>query len=651
VGRQYDLELEKIDLTYEHLTTVAIDEVSAFVSIAREHPLLSIGSGGSFTSAVFASLLHQHAGNMAMPITPLEIVSLDYPLNKMSLIFLSAGGSNSDLLISFHLAVREEPRNLMVLCATRESSLKKIAKDYHYVDLFEFESLAGRDGFLATNSMLGFVMLLTRAYRDYISISYEIPKSLDSLVHPHVSRPEFLEQLSNDLSALVGKDTIITLYGKWGKPAAIDIESKFTEAALGNVQLADYRNFAHGRHNWLDKERKRTGLLALITADDRKLASSTLALVPQDIPVVRLFSESPGPIAAVSLLIKTLYTVGIIGKAKGIDPGRPKITLFGRRIYSLRMPIPPEKKLLYLKSPSLKSAAILRKIRAQGHLLKKSPDIIQFWTNAHQRFVEKMEEARYGSIVLDYDGTLCDPRKRFSGLSEEVSKMLVRLLEKGAMIGVATGRGKSVRDDLRRAIPTSYWGQILVGYYNGSDIGLLQDETHPNRDLDMNPGLKSLELALKDLGDLQNFVKYECRPNQITFETAGLSTLDEIVIILSSLVRKSDIRDIKLLRSSHTVDFVASKVSKLSLVKMMMQTAGNCEAPVLCIGDKGEWPGNDFELLGSKYSLSVDEISSDPETCWNLAPFGHRNVQATMDYLRAIVIENGLIYFTQKRIK
>ena len=651
MGRLFDLELEKIDLTYEHLTTVAIDEVSAFVSGAREHPLLSLGSGGSFTSAVFASLLHQHTGNMAMPITPLEMVSLDHPLHKMSLIFLSAGGSNSDSLISFRLAVRGEPRHLMVLCAKKESPLQKVAKDYHYVDLFEFESPAGRDGFLATNSMLGFVMLLTRAYRNYLSISYEIPKSLDSLVHPHISKAEFLEQLSNDLSALVGKDTIVTLYGKWGKPAAIDIESKFTEAALGNVQLADYRNFAHGRHNWLDKERKRTGLLALMTADDRKLATSTLALIPQDIPVVRLFSESPGPIAAASLLIKALYTVGIIGKARGIDPGCPKIPLFGRRIYSLRMPIPPEKKMMCLKSPSLKSAAILRKIRAQGHLLKESPDLIQFWTSAHQRFVEKIEEARYGSIVLDYDGTLCDPRKRFFGLSEEMSKMLLRLLEKGAMIGVATGRGKSVRDDLRRAIPRSYWGRILIGYYNGSDIGLLQNETHPKRDLDMNPRLKSLELSLKDLGDLQNSVKYECRPNQITFETAGLSTLDELVIILSSFLRKSEIKDVKLLRSSHTIDLVAPGVSKLSLVKMMMQTSENCEAPVLCIGDKGEWPGNDFELLGSEYSLSVDEVSPDPKTCWNLAPFGHRNVQAAMGYLRAIMIENGLIYFTQKRIK
>ena len=370
VGRVYDSELEKINLTYEHAATVAIDDLIAFASAAREHPLLSLGSGGSFTSAVFASLLHQHTGNMAMPITPLGMVSRDYPLNKMSLLFLSAGGRNNDLLMSFKLAVREEPRQLMALCGANKTLLRQIAENYHYVDFFEFESPAGRDGFLATNSTLGFVTLLLRAYADQVSISYDVPKSIDSLVYPHISRSEFLEQLGNDLSAIAGKETLVVLYGKWGEPAAIDIQSKFMEAALGNVQLADYRNFAHGRHNWLDKERRRTGLLALITSEDQEISASTLALVPQDIPVVRLFSEGPGPIAAVGLLFKALHIVGMAGKAKDIDPGCPKIALFGRRLYNLRMPIPAEKRLICVRSPQTESAAILRKIRAQRHFAK-----------------------------------------------------------------------------------------------------------------------------------------------------------------------------------------------------------------------------------------------------------------------------------------
>ena len=56
-------------------------------------------------------------------------------------------------------------------------------------------------------------------------------------------------------------------------------------------------------------------------------------------------------------------------------------------------------------------------------------------------------------------------------------------------------------------------------------------------------------------------------------------------------------------------------------------------ACVLSVGDKGQWPGNDYELLNTPYSLSVDEVSADPDTCWNIAPAGHRGTQAVLDYL------------------
>jgi hypothetical protein len=66
-------------------------------------------------------------------------------------------------------------------------------------------------------------------------------------------------------------------------------------------------------------------------------------------------------------------------------------------------------------------------------------------------------------------------------------------------------------------------------------------------------------------------------------------------------------------------------------------------AQVLCIGDRGCWSGNDFDLLREPFSLSVDEVSPDPTTCWNLAPAGHRGVQATLDYLGAMQVgDSGL---------
>src|SRR5262249_33714830 len=132
------------------------------------------------------------------------------------------------------------------------------------------------------------------------------------------------------------RQTIIVLYGTAGHPAALDLESKFTEAALGSIQMADYRNFAHGRHHWLAKRGGTTAVLALVTADDRAIANKMLRLIPADIPVARLDIPGRGFHTSVTALAMALYIVGLAGEACGIDPGRPGVPLFGRRMYNLR---------------------------------------------------------------------------------------------------------------------------------------------------------------------------------------------------------------------------------------------------------------------------------------------------------------------------
>ncbi len=62
---------------------------------------------------------------------------------------------------------------------------------------------------------------------------------------------------------------------------------------------------------------------------------------------------------------------------------------------------------------------------------------------------------------------------------------------------------------------------------------------------------------------------------------------------------------------------------------------------MLCIGDRGCWPGNDFALLNQEFALSSDEVSGSPDTCWNIAPAGHRGVQATLGYLSALFGKDG----------
>ena len=51
-----------------------------------------------------------------------------------------------------------------------------------------------------------------------------------------------------------------------------------------------------------------------------------------------------------------------------------------------------------------------------------------------------------------------------------------RLINARIPLAVATGRGKSARQVLREVIPPRHWDRVVVGYYNGGDIGLLSED-------------------------------------------------------------------------------------------------------------------------------------------------------------------------------
>ncbi len=187
-------------------------------------------------------------------------------------------------------------------------------------------------------------------------------------------------------------------------------------------------------------------------------------------------------------------------------------------------------------STSVQAAAIRRKQRAAGDLQSgttaKAP-----WLRAYATFVGRLRSARFGAVVLDYDGTLCRPEDRFSGIRTEVGSHIERLLRAGALVGVATGRGKSVRKDLRSKIPRELWHSVTVGYYNGGDVAALDDDARPALGTVCRVPA-SISAALEGHPALLNSVKITTRPSQVTVEPTHAGTADALFdIILVSLPR------------------------------------------------------------------------------------------------------------------
>lgn len=645
MGKRFSTELSDLPQTYQWALKAPIDDLAAALAGLGKMPLIVVGSGGSFTTAEFASLLHREFTScLASAYTPMEAVSA--PLNHRSIgvLLATAGGKNPDVVGAFRALAMREPHRFLVVCASLRSPLSRIAANHCFVNFLELDLPSGKDGFLATNSLLATVIVLMRGYAEASGSTVSLPSEFSELLGvPFGTDAE--KALDQQLSNLWQRDTLIVLHGPATRAASVDIESKFTEAALGNVQTADYRNFAHGRHHWLAKRAQETGILAFVTPEDENIALKTLELIPGDVPVVRFDFSFPRIVASVAALARVLYLVGSAGRAKGIDPGRPGVPTFGRRIYHLRAFDAPGNPV-NCDMPANEAVAIERKSGCSIAVLANAGQL-PHWRKAYASFVTKLTSAHFPAVVFDYDGTLCDEADRYKGLSQAVGRELKRLLREGAIIGIATGRGKSAKKALQESLPKKYWKQIVVGYYNGGDVGLLGEGDRPNGSERVTDCLQHVKHVLETHATLSTIASYEWRIPQIKVEPKKGTSIDFLWDLLQQLVGSLEIPGVSVLRSSHSIDVVAPEVSKRKVIDRVLEVLGGDKTvPILCVGDRGCWPGNDFSLLAGPYALSVDEVSPDPATCWNLASPGRRSSAACLEYLRRLNIRSGRVGFT-----
>lgn len=635
MGKPYSSELEKLPDTLSWAGKVDISLLSNAVSVAEPLPLVAVGSGGSLSAAHLIAAAHRRlAGRVAAVSTPLDTVA-EALSPETSVWLLSASGGNVDILNAFATLIRREPKQLVVLCGRSGSRLAAAATEYSLVDLIELEGPAGRDGFLATNSLMAFATLISRAYADRFgrqTVRVDLPMEL---IIGDLERKGLAAEWKKTARSLWKRDTIVVLHGPNTHVGAIDLESKFTEAALGQIQVADYRNFAHGRHHWLAKRAKTSGVLALTTSDDRALARRTLALIPKTVPVLRVDLDGNFLETALSSLAVSLMVAGWAGGVRGIDPGRPGVPEFGRRLF--RLPLGRASRATRSEVLGADDAAAIERKTGRPIAALRNRNELAPWVEALTHFKQTLRDASLFAMVLDYDGTMVSMRGRFQPPATAITAQLLRLLNAGLVLGVATGRGRSVKTDLRKVIPTSLWPRVIVGYYNGAEVADLSDNSSPDSGAAVRPELLALTIAIKTDIELLAISTVTTRPSQITLEAKTVAAAQRLWDIANQLVQIHGTGGVSVVRSSHSVDILASGVSKASVMRTVLpRVPGGHPEHVLTIGDRGRWPGNDFILLRAPLSLSVDEVSPDMQGGWNLAAVGQRGPGVTLDYLRRL---------------
>ena len=219
--------------------------------------------------------------------------------------------------------------------------------------------------------------------------------------------------------------------------------------------------------------------------------------------------------------------------------------------------------------------------------------------------------------MLDYDGTIVDARTRTLPPAEEIMRALIRLRE-GFALAIATGRGKSVRKSLREAVAEALWPRVTVGYYNGLDIAPLSDDDTPNGSARPSRALAAVASRLRAQPEVAFCAQQTDRAHQITLEPRHALREDHLWLLAQQAILSEGVSGVHVVRSSHSIDIIDAKRAKGAVVDAMRENVR--DGAILCVGDRGRWPGNDHELLAEPFSLSVDEVSLDPATCWHLGP-------------------------------
>ena len=621
MGKPFNSELEKIQDTIQWAERQDVSSLSKFLfGENRQTPLVCIGLGGSLSACHYAAMLSQQRnGVVSVAMTPLQLMYSGREIIRGSkLLFLSASGKNKDILNAIKYGVKYNEAGMMSLTLRNGNPTEELLQQYPKVQRWCEDIPTKKDGFLATNSLAATFTLLCKAA---VGSKFKVQRY----------KPLNLEPLNLE------PRTFLVLYGALGEPVAWDIESKLTEAALGSALLSDYRNFGHGRHHWFAKNKNNSCIIALVTPMEKELADKTLACMPADVPVIYIETELESPQASIELLLKVFGFVNALGEARGIDPGRPGVPSYGRLLYNLDYFKLTNR---ILPNESTLEVAVRRKL---GVAVVDNANLREHYSQACQRFVRQLNRGKFTTMAFDYDGTLSakDHDSRYTDrLRDDIKYALLRLLENGAEIRVATGRGKSVGDSFKNSIDPQYWPQIKVGYYNGACLLALGEEEKlkewKNRPFDSE---------LSELSDeLQRRLPKDCIRYELTERNMQLSieavTSDADAELLYNTCREiiwdKQLHGIRVWRSSHSMDIVVYReANKLRVIEDADHT--------LCIGDYGSVEGNDYELLSTQASLSVDKVSRNAESCWNIAPTSMVGLDATLYYLSRLTVKDGVI--------
>lgn len=606
----YERELEELPRTYAAALEADVSPLREALAPAGEGPALYVGTGGTTPLARLAAGCHEEVfGHVARAVTPLELIT-GPSLQRTSVVFFSARARHPDALRVLQYLAEHPQKHAAVVTHRRAGEVADVVRGAATVVTLPPPTIP--EGFLATNSVLAMATAVLRAFGGDGMLGAD-----DLAAGWHLPLPEG------------SRCNIIALHTPSLAAVASDIETRCHEIGLAAVQTSDLRNFAHGRHTGAAHRAGSTTVVVMSDQGGHRLAERTLRALPSDFEI--LDWSPPGNTSAATLcgLVGSMRLTAALGTRRGVDPARPRVPLFGRKLYHLNAP--PARH---------HSGPVATKARASG-AGALGRDLAEAYGRAYVDWRRDLSRAHIRGIVLDYDGTIVATGRRRQPPDDEVQREIVRLLELGVDLAFASGRGQSLHSGLREWLPREHWAQVSVGLYNGAVRCNLVDELPELR----TPSPLMTEVATRlEAMPAASLIALTARRAQVTAEVrpGAWFNAGRLADLTREALARAPALPTKVVQSGHSVDVVAADTSKVSVLQDLVARVGR--QSVLAIGDQGDLGGNDFDLLAAhKWSISLDRCSADPTRCWYTDERGRRGPTALVALLRAARLRDGAL--------
>lgn len=622
----FSAKLETLPATIELIRHYDIGPLATALNAGANRHALSIGSGGSAISAEYLARCRDTLGLGPTTVqTPMQAVLDTHDLHNSDVWLFSAGADNPDVVAAAQAAIDRRAGSLNIVTRNPDGAAINIVTRgggaAYVVPVAE-----AKDSYLATHSLLSTVSALLLA-SDGASTD---PRGYETLLDAQLSQVLSMRSLASRaglgeaVAGLTRRHTVVVATDPLLRPAAVLLDTSIWEASLCHVQTTDLRNLAHGRHAWLHHRADETLILAITGVESRRTWSELEVLLPNPPRRVVLERGAGGRLDNALAIIDSLGIVEAIGTAVDIDPGKPGIGEFGRSVYENR-------------SLAELAAAMPRRLRHKRAAVAKLDDgghggipLHEIWRDRAQM----LAGTDIGGAVFDYDGTIVTTEGRWGPPEQSIVNEIVRLHHIGLRIGIATGRGGSAGEDLRKVIPPEILGSILIGYYNGghlltADVNLAKEPPTPDAAI--------VETAewLDGRADLFTEKKFKVGGIQITVDMDKLLhgyrfpvDLGNCPPVAAGLVR--------VVVSGHSFDIVPARSSKLAVVEAIQASLLAGQA-VLRFGDSGARFGNDNALLSHPFGISVGEVCGSPNGCWSMFGPEPTGPKALLKILRALL--------------